>query len=243
MVYILNNNFRKYGIKMEEILLVEDDLSIIDGLVYSLEKNNFHVDVARTIHKALQQYNKKEYSLLLLDVTLPDGLGFSICEKVRLISTVPIIFLTASDEEVNVVKGLDIGADDYITKPFKLTELISRIGALIRRANNFEVKTIQELSSNGIIIKLLENKATKNNITLDLSPNEYCLLCMLMRNPGIVLSRDTILNKLWDDKGNFIDDNTLSVYVSRLRKKIENDPDNPKFLLTVRGIGYRWSIL
>jgi len=224
------------------ILLVEDDLSLIDGLEFSLQKNGFQVDIARTVKEAVALYEDQKYDLLVLDLTLPDGTGFEICKKVRLSSTVPIIFLTASDEEVNVVMGLDIGGDDYITKPFKLNELISRIKALLRRSKSFQTEA-PELTSNGITIELLNNRALKNGQVLELTAAEYKLLCLLMKNPNIVLTREAILDKLWDGNGDFVDDNTLSVYIRRLRSKIEDDPNNPQMLLTVRGIGYKWNMI
>lgn len=227
---------------MNTILLVEDDLSLIDGLEYSIEKNGFHVDIARTVKEALTLYQDEKYDLLILDLTLPDGTGFEICQKVRLTSTVPIIFLTASDEEVNVVMGLDIGGDDYITKPFKLNELISRIKALLRRAKAFKIES-SELKSNGITVELLNNSVIKNSQILELTAAEYKLLCLLMKNSNIILSRETILDKLWDNNGSFIDNNTLSVYIRRLRSKVEDDPDHPKMLLTIRGIGYKWNVI
>ncbi|MBG0110747.1 response regulator transcription factor, partial [Clostridioides difficile] len=224
------------------ILLVEDDLSLIYGLEYSIQKNGFSVDVARTVEEALQIYKEKNYDLLLLDVSLPDGDGFDICKRVREASNVPIIFLTASDEEVNVVMGLDMGGDDYITKPFKLNELISRIKALLRRYN-FTSENVTELKSNNITVKLLENRVFKNEIELELTTAEYKLLCLLMKNKNIVLTRKNILDKLWDGNGSFVDDNTLSVYVRRLRNKIEDNPENPKILLTVRRMGYKWNVI
>ncbi|MBH7208472.1 response regulator transcription factor [Clostridioides difficile] len=224
------------------MLLVEDDLSLIYGLEYSIQKNGFSVDVARTVEEALQIYKEKNYDLLLLDVSLPDGDGFDICKRVREASNVPIIFLTASDEEVNVVMGLDMGGDDYITKPFKLNELISRIKALLRRYN-FTSENVTELKSNNITVKLLENRVFKNEIELELTTAEYKLLCLLMKNKNIVLTRKNILDKLWDGNGSFVDDNTLSVYVRRLRNKIEDNPENPKNLLTVRRMGYKWNVI
>ncbi|HFL2583599.1 TPA: response regulator transcription factor [Clostridioides difficile] len=227
---------------MSSILLVEDDLSLIYGLEYSIQKNGFSVDVARTVEEALQIYKEKNYDLLLLDVSLPDGDGFDICKRVREASNVPIIFLTASDEEVNVVMGLDMGGDDYITKPFKLNELISRIKALLRRYN-FTSENVTELKSNNITVKLLENRVFKDKIELELTTAEYKLLCLLMKNKNIVLTRKNILDKLWDGNGSFVDDNTLSVYVRRLRNKIEDNPENPKILLTVRRMGYKWNVI
>ena len=229
-------------IEMSSILLVEDDLSLIYGLEQSIQKNGFSVDVARTVEEALQIYKEKNYDLLLLDVSLPDGDGFDICKRVREASNVPIIFLTASDEEVNVVMGLDMGGDDYITKPFKLNELISRIKALLRRYN-FTSENVTELKSNNITVKLLENRVFKNEIELELTTAEYKLLCLLMKNKNIVLTRKNILDKLWDGNGSFVDDNTLSVYVRRLRNKIEDNPENPKILLTVRRMGYKWNVI
>lgn len=228
--------------KTFNILLVEDDLSLLDGLVYSLEKNHFIVTVARTVREAVTLYAAGSYDLILLDLTLPDGLGFRVCTYVRERSSVPIIFLTASDEEVNIVKGLDIGGDDYITKPFKLNELISRIKALLRRAGMSTQDSGAVLQSNGITIKYLENQVTCNGETLELIGNEYKLLSLFMQNPNIVLSRQMILDRLWDDKGNFVDDNTLSVYVRRLRNKIEDNPDHPSKIITVRGVGYQWKV-
>lgn len=226
---------------MNSILLVEDDLSLIYGLEFSIQKNGFSVDIARTVKEAMQMYDEKNYDLLLLDVSLPDGNGFQICEKVRQVSNVPIIFLTASDEELNIVMGLDMGGDDYITKPFKLNELISRIKALLRRYN--VANNVTELSSNNITIKLLENRVFKGEFEVELTTAEYKLLCLFMKNKNIVLTRKNILDKLWDGNGSFIDDNTLSVYVRRLRNKIEDNPENPKFLLTVRRMGYKWNVI
>ena len=227
---------------MSSILLVEDDLSLIYGLEYSIQKNGFSVDVARPVEEALKIYKEKNYDLLLLDVSLHDGDGFDICKRVREASNVPLWFLTASDEEGNVVMGLDMGGDDYITKPFKLNELISRIKALLSRYN-FTSENVTELKSNNITVKLLENRVFKNEIELELTTAEYKLLCLLMKNKNIVLTRKNILDKLWDGNGSFVDDNTLSVYVRRLRNKIEDNPENPKILLTVRRMGYKWNVI
>lgn len=227
---------------MNSILLVEDDLSLIDGLEFSLRKHGFNIDIARTVHEALGIVQHQKHDLLILDLTLPDGRGFEVCKKVRESSTVPIIFLTASDEEVNVVMGLDIGGDDYITKPFKLNELISRINALLRRAKLSSPEQI-ELNSNHITVKLSESRVLKDTQEIELTAAEYRLLCLLMQNPDMVLTREVILNKLWDGSGSFVDDNTLSVYVRRLRSKIEDEPENPAFLLTVRRLGYKWNVI
>lgn len=226
---------------MNNILLVEDDLSLIDGLEFSLKKNGFHVDIARTVREARAIIEKQGHDLLILDLTLPDGSGYEICERVRQSSSVPIIFLTASDEEVNIVKGLDMGADDYITKPFKLNELFARINALLRRAKLSDSMQV-ELASNGITVRLAENRVLKDDSEVELTTAEYRLLCLMMQNPNAVLTREVILDRLWDTDSSFVDDNTLSVYVRRLRSKIENNPESPIFLLTVRRLGYKWHV-
>lgn len=226
---------------MNKLLLLEDDLSLVTGLSFALKKEGFALDVARTLAETGTIYADQKYDLLILDVTLPDGSGFDFCCKVRESSNVPILFLTASDEETNIIMGLDIGGDDYITKPFKLSVLLSRIHALLRRSNNFRSGET-ELESNGIKVLLLKGQVYKNGRLLDLTAAEYKLLCFFMQNPNIILSKEQILEKLWDCDGSFIDSSALTVYVRRLRMKIENDPGQPKMLLTVRGMGYKWNI-
>ena len=231
----------KKGYIMQRILLIEDDLSLIDGLTYSLKKQGFELYTVRTVREAFAAWADGKYDLLILDLSLPDGSGFDICQRVRQTSKVPVIFLTASDDEMNIVRGLDIGGDDYITKPFKLGVLISRINALLRRARNFDAENTV-ISSNGITIMLLKGQALKDGKPLDLTAAEYKLLCLLMQNPDVVLSREKILDKLWDGSGNYVDDNTLAVYVRRLRTKIEDDPGDPQMLQTVRRMGYKWKV-
>ncbi|HIU57589.1 MAG TPA: response regulator transcription factor [Candidatus Ornithomonoglobus merdipullorum] len=227
---------------MCKILLLEDDISLIDGLVYSLERNGFSLDVVRTVKDAESYLSEHEYDLLLLDVTLPDGTGFGVCEHVRKKgNTVPIIFLTAADEEINIIRGLDSGGDDYITKPFKLGELCSRINALLRRAGMKIRNDASILRAGDTTIDLLSSRVSFKNKTLDLTAAEYRLLCLLVRNAGLVVTRNMILDELWDGSGNFVDDNTLSVYIRRLREKVEKDPSHPEHLVTVRGFGYRWN--
>ena len=225
---------------MSKILLVEDDMILNEGLAYSMQKESYQVDTAKTVREALNLYNHNQYDLLVLDLTLPDGTGFDICETVRRSSTVPILFLTASDEEVNVVKGLDMGGDDYVTKPFKLNEVLSRIKALLRRSQNYQPSET-ELHSNGIRLDLLHNGAIRNGMSLELTATEIKLLALFMQNPNLTLTKDMILDRLWDGKGDFIDENTLSVYISRLRNKIEDNPDHPQMIQNLRGIGYRWN--
>ncbi len=227
---------------MNKLLLLEDDESLIDGLTYSLRKNGFEVEIARTVREAMSLLREERgYEFLLLDVTLPDGTGFDVCENVRKSGNkIPIIFLTASDEEVHVIRGLDGGGDDYITKPFKLGELFSRIRALLRRAGTSDGEKMTKLFSGELVIDLMGSCARLNGKLLDLTNAEYRLLVFLVRNKGRILTREHILNELWDKAGDFVDDNTLSVYVRRLREKIEENPSRPKYLLTVRGFGYQW---
>lgn len=227
---------------MNKLLLLEDDISLIDGLKYSLSKNGFHVDVVRTVEEAkIHLAEMGKYDLLILDVTLPDGTGFDVCQRVRKQdSKIPIIFLTASDEEVNIIRGLDSGGDDYVTKPFKLGELCSRIGALLRRAGIAKQETANLLECGDIYIDLLSSRALLNGKLLELTNAEYRLLCLLVKNVNRIVSRDMILNELWDGTGNFVDDNTLSVYIRRLREKVEADASHPQHLITVRGFGYQW---
>lgn len=224
---------------MEKILLLEDDLSLINGLSFAFKKQGYELDNARTVKEAQKFWKERKYDMLVIDVTLPDGSGFDFCKEVRQTSKVPIIFLTALDDEINTIMGLDMGADDYITKPFKLGVLLSRINALLRRAKDFSSEDTQ-LCSNGIVINLLQSQVLKGNEVLDLTAGEYKLLCLFMQNPNIVLTKEQILDKLWDCEGNFIDNSTLTVYIRRLRMKVEDNPSEPKMLLTVRGIGYKW---
>ena len=159
---------------------------------------------------------------------------------VRKESEVPIIFLTASDEEMNIIMGLDIGGDDYITKPFKLGVLVSRVNALLRRTKSIR-KNDAELVSNGIKINLLQTVVYKNGEQIELTAGEYKLLCLFMQNPNIVLTKDQILQRLWDCDADYIDSSTLTVYIRRLRIKVENNPSEPEMILTVRGMGYKWN--
>ena len=227
---------------MSKILLLEDDLSLIDGLSFAFRKQGFELAVVRTLKEANELWGEGKYDLLVLDVSLPDGTGYEFCKKVRQVSKVPIIFLTASDEEMNIIMGLDIGGDDYITKPFKLGVLVSRINALLRRAKGFN-STDTELQSNGIKVLMLQGQVFKNEKLIDLTAAEYKLLCLFMKNPNVVLTKEQILDKLWDCEGNYIDSSTLTVYMRRLRMKIEDNPSEPQMLLTVRRMGYKWNVL
>ena len=225
---------------MKRIFFVEDDQSLIKGLSFALAKQGYETDIARTKLEAEKLWSDGKYDLVILDVSLPDGSGYDICKKIRQTSKTPIIFLTAADEETDVIMGLDIGGDDYITKPFKLSIFLSRVNALLRRTSNFEQK-YTELSSNGIKADLLTRKVCKNGTEIELTAGEYKLLCLFMQNPNIVLSPEQILSRLWDCDENYIDNSTLTVYIRRLRKKIEDDPADPQNIVTVRRMGYKWN--
>ena len=225
---------------MKQILLTEDDLSLISGLSFAVKKEGYGIDVARTSLEADTLWNDGKYDLVILDVSLPDGSGFDLCKKMRLTSRVPIMFLTAADDETDIVMGLDIGGDDYITKPFKLAVFLSRVNALLRRSGNFAQEK-SELSSNDIKVERIKGEVYKRDEQLDLTASEYKLLCLFMENPGIVLSPEQILNRLWDCDENYIDNNTLTSYIRRLRIKIEDDPGKPERIVTVRRMGYKWN--
>lgn len=225
---------------MTKVLLVEDDVTLAMGIEYSLKTEGYDVDVINGIAKGKELVDKVDYDLMILDIMLPDGNGFELCKYIRKDKTTPIIFLTAQDEEVNIVMGLDIGGDDYITKPFRIKELISRIKAVLRRTANVTQRDI--LVSRDIKIHLTEYKAYIKGELVQLTPSEYKLLNILMNNPHKVLSRTMILEKLWDVDGEFVDDNSLSVYIRRLREKIEEDSSNPIYIKTIRGVGYRWDV-
>lgn len=226
---------------MSKIFFVEDDLSLISGLSFALKKQGYEVDNARTIDEAEKLWQDNKYDLAILDISLPDGSGYQLCEKIRLNSKIPIIFLTAADEETDIIMGLDMGADDYITKPFKLAVFLSKVNAILRRSNDFNQKNTV-LNSNGISVNLLNGDVTKNGETLNLTSGEYKLLCLFMENPNIILSQEQILGKLWDSNNDYIDNSTLTVYIRRLRKKVEDNPSNPTNIVTIRRMGYKWNV-
>ena len=225
---------------MTRLFLLEDDEALAEALAWALEKNDFAVTRAATLAEARKLLAGGDFALLVLDVGLPDGSGFGLCRELRAAgSAVPILFLTAADEEVSIIRGLDGGGDDYMTKPFQLGELCSRLRALLRRAGAAPTGAAV-LRSGPVSIDLAGCRASLGGKTLDLTAAEYRLLCLLVRNAGRTLTRRAILDALWDGSGDFVDDNTLSVYVRRLRAKIEDDPAHPRRLITVRGFGYRW---
>lgn len=226
---------------MINILVVEDDESLGYGLQYAFEKENWSVTLTKSIAEAEAFLQGQTPSLILLDQHLPDGLGIDFCKSIREFSNVPIIFLTAADEEIDIVRGLDMGADDYITKPFRVMELTSRVKSTLRRsvmtgdsAPNNEIKT------RDFVLFSEMQRAEKKGVDLRLTTTEFKLLATFIRNSNHTLSREQLLQKLWDIDGDFIDDNTLSVHIRRLREKIEDNPSSPKYIKTIRGLGYIW---
>lgn len=227
---------------MKNILMVEDDSTIAFAVKYAVEQEGFNLDIAENLENARKIVNSKEYDLILLDVMLPDGNGYEFLKQLREHDEdTPVIFLTACDEEVNIVMGLDIGGDDYITKPFRVRELISRINAILRRKGKSQDSNKKILKFKNISIHTLEARVFKNNEEIFLTSAEYKLLLILIQNKNMVLSRAQILEKLWDVTYDFINDNTLSVSIKRLREKIEDDSSKPQYILTVRGLGYKWN--
>lgn len=221
-----------------KILVVEDDHTIALGLEYSLKQEGYAVTIAHTVQETMEYLKTEEYDLYLLDLGLPDGSGYEICKKIKAQGEIPVIFLTACDDEVNVVMGLDMGADDYITKPFRIRELLSRIRSVLRRyhlsGQNPNLIDLGELQINTMMAKVM-----KNGQDIPLTAMEYKLLLTLINAQGRVLTRNQLLEGIWDIAGDFVNDNTLTVYIKRLREKLEDDPQNPKIILTVRGFGYR----
>lgn len=221
---------------MREILLVEDNEIIVKGLKYLLEQEKFDIKIAKNIVEAKTIIKKQKFDLYLLDITLPDGDGYEMCQYVKKQKDVPVIFLTAKDEELNVVQCLDMGADDYIIKPFRNRELISRIKSVLRRYYHDEINENQ-IKCRDVIIdsnKAVVYKAGKEIVFTSL---EYKILYMLISNKNILVTREQILDKIWDVAGNFVNDNTLTVYIKRIRNKL--DDKEGKFIQTVRGIGYK----
>lgn len=221
-----------------KILLVEDDNTIALGLEYSLQQEGYTVILGHDVasgKKALQEY---KFDLCILDLTLPDGNGYELCRLAREKWDLPVIILTACDEEVNVVMGLELGADDYITKPFRIRELMARIKTVLRRyQKDSSMKNVIELDS--IRINTMDAKVYRNGQEIILTALEYRLLLIFANNEGQVLSRNRLLEGIWDVAGDFVNDNTLTVYIKRLRDKLEDDPQNPTLIKTVRGLGYK----
>lgn len=222
---------------MTHVLLVDDDTSIVSNLRTFLNQEGFQVTSANNQTETIDLLDSGQYhfDLALLDVSLPDGSGFSLCSAIKANSDIPVIFLTASDDEYSVVAGLDLGADDYISKPFRPRELISRMNSVLRRYH----RGSQPLEYHELKADTVRGLVYKNNMELTLSALEYRLLLLFLSNQGIVLTRSRLLDELWDMAGEFVNDNTLTVYIKRLREKIEADPAHPEYIKTIRGLGYK----
>jgi len=219
-----------------KIFVLEDDSAIGMGLSYSLENEGYTVTLAKTVSDALNIIENELFSLYILDLTLPDGSGYDVCKKIKEKGDLPVIFLTAYDDEVNVVMGFELGADDYISKPFRLKELLVRIKSVLRRYNKDSADGIIKIKE--LTINTNEAKVYKNGTEIILTAMEYRLLLILLNNRGTVLSRAKLLANIWDIDSAFVEDNTLTVYIKRLRYKIEEDIANPVYIKTVRGLGY-----
>ncbi len=219
-----------------KLFVLEDDAAIGMGLSYSLKNEGYDVTVAKNVKSAYEILNKETFSLYILDLTLPDGSGYDVCREIKKSGDFPVIFLTAYDDEVNVVMGLDLGADDYISKPFRIKELLARIKSVLRRYSKDSPDGVVSVGS--IKINTNEAKVYKNGAEIVLTAMEYRLLLIFINNRGKVLSRQSLLEDIWDVAGDFVNDNTLTVYIKRLRDKIEEDPAKPQIIKTVRGLGY-----
>lgn len=221
---------------MAKILIVEDEETIRLGLKYYLEAENFETKEADTGNNALELVKQEIFDLILLDINLPDENGYQTFKKIKEQKDIPIIFLTANDMEISIVQGLDMGADDYITKPFKARELISRIKNVLRR-NSKEHSSIIVIKD--IKIDMKQAKVFKNGVDVMLTALEYKILLILALNQNVVFSREKILADIWDVNEAYVNDNTLTVYIKRIREKIEDNPNEPRIIETVRGIGYK----
>ncbi len=218
---------------MKKILFVEDVESISDGIKYAVIQEGFNIDICHNMKSAKESINNS-YDLILLDIILPDGNGITLYKYIKSKYNVPVIFITAKDSEDDIVNGLDLGADDYIVKPFRMRELMSRLKSVLRRnevSSIVKIGNIQFDEQNNIIYK--DDKA------INLTALEYKLMTILIENKGKLVTREYLLSRIWDISSNFVNDNTLTVYMKRLREKIEDDPNEPKIIKTIRGIGYK----
>ncbi|GFP77378.1 response regulator transcription factor [Clostridium fungisolvens] len=222
------------------LLLVEDDQSLALGIEFTLKDEGYEVLRASTLNEGRNIFKNKNTDLIILDVNLPDGSGYELCKEIREVSDVPIMFLTALDEEVNVVLGLEIGGDDYITKPFRVRELISRVKVLLRRTTKNQ-SLGNRLKTGDIIVNTSSAIVTKDSKDIVLTAQEYKLLLIFLNNYGVLMKRDEILAQLIEGSEVFFDENTLAVYIKRIREKIEDDPKQPEYIVTQRGLGYKWN--
>ena len=237
LIYGINVRKKEREENMNQILIVEDDNTIANNLKFYLETEGFSVDCVDNYQETLQKLANKKYQIILLDVMIHGGNGFDMFHTIEQMSKAGIIYLTALDDEEDIVKGLELGAEDYVTKPFHARELLTRIHKVLKRREKEEEKkiTIQDVT-----IDLQENKVyKKGKELLDITGLEYKLLRFLFENKGRTITRDEILEKIWDSEENFVNDNTLTVYIKRIRNKIENPESKEQIIKTVRGIGYR----
>lgn len=225
---------------MSRLLLVEDDEALALGIEFTLKDEGYDVIKANTIEKGKEVFKAESIDLVILDVNLPDGSGYELCKYIREKSDLPVMFLTALDEEVNVVLGLEIGGDDYITKPFRVRELLSRIKALLRR-NSRNTSAGNKLKSGDITVDISAASVKKNDRDIILTAQEYKLLLIFMKKPCEIVKRDEILKELIEADEVFFDENTLSVYIKRIREKLEDNPKEPEYIITQRGLGYKWN--
>ena len=227
--------YERTGVIMASILLVEDDRAIIENLSEFLSGEGFHTRAVSGQSAAVRILEETIFDLVLLDISLAEGNGFAVCSYIKQNTDTPVIFLTASGDEYSVVSGLDMGADDSNSKPFRPRELVSRINRVLRRTG--KVKSV--LEAGGVTIDTARAVVKKDGEEIFLSALEYRLLLILFNNKGVLLGRDRLLEEIWDVAGEFVNDNTLTVYIKRLREKIESDPARPEIIQTVRGMGYR----
>ncbi len=221
-----------------KVFIVEDDPIIVEGLTIALSQEGYDVASFGNVSDAIKEIDgEAHYDVCLLDVNLPDGDGFQVCKAIRSKSDVPVIFLTACDDEIHTVLAFEQGADDYIAKPFRIRELIARIKAILRRTKNDQSRE-ETVKVGGNIVDIMSGKVFRNGEEIFLSAVEYRLLLTFVKSRGQLLTRQQILTAMWDSAGDFVNDNTLTVYVRRLRKKLEEPGDSP-VIATVRGVGYR----
>ena len=225
---------------MSRLLLVEDDEALALGIDFTLKDEGYEVLRASTINEGKKLFDQEMFDLIILDVNLPDGNGYDLCKYIRSKSEVPIIFLTALDEEVNVIVGFEIGGDDYITKPFRVRELLSRIKAVLRRNSKTSVGG-NNLISGDIVVNTATATVKKGDKDIILTAQEYKLLLIFMSKADIMMKREEILKELLEGAEVFFDENTLSVYIKRVREKIEDNPKEPLYIITARGLGYKWN--
>lgn len=222
---------------MFKVLIIEDDALLNKGIAFALEKENYNTISAYNYKEGLDLFFKFNPDIILLDINLPDKSGLLLCSEIRKSSKVPIIFITAKDTEEDAIKGFKLGCDDYISKPFSIELLKQRLLAVLRRVAPIDENIYKY---NNIKIDFNKMELRKDDKIINLTATEFKLLELLVKNKGQVLTRNTLLQKLWDNDGNFVDENTLSVNIRRLRKKIESDSKNPQYIITVFSIGYTW---